>query len=938
MKNFSISKKIIIFIILFIKSINTRVFFAPSVDNWKQYTSQWDYDLAEYKKNRKYKYLFNIGSSFNSSTTFQSWCNDLNYDTQIKQDLAGLFHGASLFLYSDFRDLEDGAKNYVILPSYRLNQNTCSIDFQLSKDFNYCDKDIRTTVRLIVPFVSNYILNNNSSQMYYNYGTYSKNINLKENKNKFYKEDKKEISPEFYLDNDIYLENKYRKIKGATSSINRINKSTEATNTFIRVNNDNTKDLAVNVENGNPVFAVRASAINSLSVPIIDFEDYASLDNKFMVLNKWLPNLNTTQSGIEGSLNIEMIENSYGMARKEIDGSLYFGKMVLDNASQNTVNFYFPDNTTQIMTVQNNNPLNTSNIGVWPSLLSYTQYSEDSLDNTRMQPISPVNTNLTDVYQEEIFNLLLSNVPNYAADLINGDIIPTSNICYQNSFNNNLSASTINNNDIVRLVATGNNNSDYYNLANVSFSYSPVIFQKTQNGEFPLVFGKSVTLPSQNYNSNLTNSQFIDYPTYLNSLNNNDVTLLKTDGSFLNENASSAVFWYGWDYSKTFSSEENASNLNNLFMTTALGVDGKPTYASGQVVNTAASQADCCNVLQVEVDLLKNNNKVFAEELINIINAINTLNDNILYIYDTVLFQSTLNGIQAQAPETVSVRNEVGSIIDNISTVSKNLEKFMNLGRFKGLNSDLNLTRTSSQNINYSNGIASQMQYNEFQQSGLGDILLEFLLGTYSFNDRLISEILLGFQLPTSKNMNSSDSYFAIPLGNNGHYSLKFGGQLGYDIPSKIKSRINSKFYIEHAFNNYEQMIPGIEGKPIFGFIPLKMDTNVSWNAGLFLIEGLLFATNFTNISLGYQFWKKGNDSIKMINNVPIILNDATDYSNVNFNGACRVSERNAQTLYGTITSRLTSDFIISLGISNTIAGKNTAQIMEYFFTTAIDF
>ena len=56
--HFNISKKIIIFIILLIKSTITRVFFAPSVDNWKQYTSQWDYDLGDYKKNRKYKYLF----------------------------------------------------------------------------------------------------------------------------------------------------------------------------------------------------------------------------------------------------------------------------------------------------------------------------------------------------------------------------------------------------------------------------------------------------------------------------------------------------------------------------------------------------------------------------------------------------------------------------------------------------------------------------------------------------------------------------------------------------------------------------------------------------------------------------------------------------------------------------------------------------------------
>jgi len=938
MKNFNISKKIIIFIILLIKSTITRVFFAPSVDNWKQYTSQWDYDLGDYKKNRKYKYLFNIGSSFNSSTTFQSWCRDLNSDNQIKQDLAGIFHGASLFLYSDFRDLQDGAKNYVILPSYRLNQNTCSVDFQLSKDFNYCDRDIRTTVRLIVPFVSNYIINNNASQMYYNYGTYSKGSVVKENKNKLYKNEKKEISPEFYLDNDIYLENQYRKIKGATSLINRINNSTDSTDTFMRVNNDNTSNLIVNIENGNPVFAVRASGINSLSVPIIDFEDYSSLNNKFMVLNKWLPNLNTTKSGVNGTLNINMIKDSYGMGRKEVGGDLYFGKMTLNNPSQNTVNFTFPDNTIEIMTVQKNDPSNTSNIGAWPSVLSYTQYSEDSLDSKRMQPISPVSQNSTDVYQAEIFNLLLSNVPNYSSDLVNGDIISTSNICYQNSFDNKLSSSVINNNDLIRLVATGNNNSGYYNLPNINFTYSPVIFQKTQNGDFPLVFGKSITLPSQNYNYNLTNAQFVDYPTYLNSLNNNDVTLLKPDGTFLNDNAATAVLWYGWDYSKTFSSSSNSSNLNNLFMTTALGVDGKPTYASGQVVNTAATQADCCNVLQIEIDLLRNNNKVVAEELVNIINAINTLNNNILYIYDTVLFQSTLSGVQTQAPETVSVRNSSDSIVENISAVSKNLEKLMNIGRFKGLYFDENLTRTSSQNINYSNGIASQMQYNEFQQSGIGDILLEFLLGTYSFNDSLISELLLGFQLPTSKNMNSSDSYFAVPLGNNGHYSLKFGANLGYDIPSKIKSRINSKFYIEHAFNNYEQMIPGIEGKPVFGFIPLKMDTNISWNAGLFLIEALLFATNFTNISLGYQFWKKGNDCIKMMNNVPVMLNDDVDYSNVNFNGACRTSDRSAQTLYGTITSRLTSDFIISLGISNTIAGKNTAQIMEYFFTTAIDF
>ena len=43
-----------------------------------------------------------------------------------------------------------------------------------------------------------------------------------------------------------------------------------------------------------------------------------------------------------------------------------------------------------------------------------------------------------------------------------------------------------------------------------------------------------------------------------------------------------------------------AASVSKAFTTDntllSLGVDGKPTYASGQVVNTAATQADCCNV------------------------------------------------------------------------------------------------------------------------------------------------------------------------------------------------------------------------------------------------------------------------------------------------------------------------------------------------------
>ncbi len=64
------------------------------------------------------------------------------------------------------------------------------------------------------------------------------------------------------------------------------------------------------------------------------------------------------------------------------------------------------------------------------------------------------------------------------------------------------------------------------------------------------------------------------------------------------------------------------------------------------------------------------------------------------------------------------------------------------------------------------------------------------------------------------------------------------------------------------GFSALEKLVPQFDGYDIFGLIPVKMDSEVSWNAGLFYIDGSLYANDYSGVTCGYQYWNKGKDLI----------------------------------------------------------------------------
>jgi hypothetical protein len=252
--------------------------------------------------------------------------------------------------------------------------------------------------------------------------------------------------------------------------------------------------------------------------------------------------------------------------------------------------------------------------------------------------------------------------------------------------------------------------------------------------------------------------------------------------------------------------------------------------------------------------------------------------------------------------------------------------------------------------MGFINGQYSSMQYNGFNQSGIGNILFEFLMGSYFLDNTSLLDFYLALECPTAASINQDRSYLAIGIGNNGHYVGRVGLQGVIDIEYAFRLRFSSKLYLEHGFSGFEKLVPQLEGYPIFGILPVKMDTFVNWNGGLFYIDGSLYTNDYSGVTLSYQYWGKSKDCILMVAQSSITIPNTFEVNQNNiviepdlsipadFKEVMSLSQRKSHTLGASVFSRITNELFFNCGMSRVFAGENIPAILDIYFSCGVSY
>ena len=124
-------------------------------------------------------------------------------------------------------------------------------------------------------------------------------------------------------------------------------------------------------------------------------------------------------------------------------------------------------------------------------------------------------------------------------------------------------------------------------------------------------------------------------------------------------------------------------------------------------------------------------------------------------------------------------------------------------------------------------------------------------------------EGITGIRFPTGKKVKNPGNLFAQPLGNNGHFEIKGGAQVGWNPCDWFAVKADAQFY--HVFRRNEKVAAAFTGATVRN-IGTTVDASVSWNYFLGNLD-LTFVHQSScdgcmGVDIGYQPYFKLKDKI----------------------------------------------------------------------------
>lgn len=160
----------------------------------------------------------------------------------------------------------------------------------------------------------------------------------------------------------------------------------------------------------------------------------------------------------------------------------------------------------------------------------------------------------------------------------------------------------------------------------------------------------------------------------------------------------------------------------------------------------------------------------------------------------------------------------------------------------------------------YKNGYKDY--WSSYSIQGIGDLNLELDYILNFLNNKLVAYGMIGLILPTGIIENKLN-YLSLPLNNNGHYELRLGSQISYDLLSFCNIILYGSY--GYAFSAIENIISSYKGANAFNMQPTQTFANISWNQAIFSIDTIFSISSFFGFTFGYQFFYKGKDVINSI-------------------------------------------------------------------------
>lgn len=217
---------------------------------------------------------------------------------------------------------------------------------------------------------------------------------------------------------------------------------------------------------------------------------------------------------------------------------------------------------------------------------------------------------------------------------------------------------------------------------------------------------------------------------------------------------------------------------------------------------------------------------------------------------------------------------------------------------------------------------------------GAGDLLLQMFMQRNWHNDKIFSEAQFGVIFPTGKKVSAALTPFCMPLGNNGHYEVEAGLDLGWNAASW--AGLQAGFSYHWALKGRECVAAPFSGACVKNLGP-SVFANTSWNylltdINLTLTEPL---THRFGMNMAYEFYYKTCDKICLCGTQAADLEGNTQdlcASNLTWLTKVRASKVKTEVFFNEKTGSIFG------GFDYIFAGRNTPKEIGWHLGLMIEF
>lgn len=160
----------------------------------------------------------------------------------------------------------------------------------------------------------------------------------------------------------------------------------------------------------------------------------------------------------------------------------------------------------------------------------------------------------------------------------------------------------------------------------------------------------------------------------------------------------------------------------------------------------------------------------------------------------------------------------------------------------------------------------TQRGYNfqTYEETGLGDTDLD-LFYQHNFNDKWTGELYAGVRFPTGQISKYVGNPYKTNLGNGGHFEVKLGGKLGWDLFKHISVKADASYAF--VLNATEHRMAAFKNATVKNIGP-RADADVDWSYFTGNFDVTLYHPKSHDISttLGYELYYKTEDKISYKN------------------------------------------------------------------------